>query len=152
MGISQIVVNDFYQLFSKSPEAAKQRAVPLLSRIIIVVAAVGSIIPAFIMPHMLLAALFVFTFGIPMFVMMVTGLFWKRNSNVAFITLIVAIIASFIWEYSGLGVLLGTPGWFNSVYLTLVISVILGVGLTAVLPGKPGLLTKKRVAPPAESM
>ena len=51
MGISQIVVNDFYQLFSKSPEAAKQRAVPLLSRIIIVVAAVGSIIPAFFMPH-----------------------------------------------------------------------------------------------------
>ena len=152
MGISQIVVNDFYLLFSKSSDKDKQKIVPWLSRLLIVVAGVGSVIPAYFLPHILLAGLFVFTLGIPLFVMMVTGLFWKRNSNVAFITMVVAIIGTFTWEYSNLAALLGTPGWFNSVYLTLVISVILGVGLTAILPGKPGLLTKKRVAASVENV
>lgn len=149
MAISQIFINDIYLLLSKSPD--KQKSVTTLSRIITIIAGVASVIPAYFLPHILLAGLFVFTLGIPLFIMMVTGLFWKRNSDVAFITMIAATIATFTWEYSSLGVLLGTPGWFNSVYLTLVVSVILGVGLTAILPGKPGLLTKKRAAVSVES-
>ena len=83
--------------------------------------------------------------------MMITGLFGKRNSNVAFITMIAGIIGTFTWEYSNLQFSLGMPGWFNSVYLTLFLSIILGIGLTAILPGKPGYLRKKRAGAAVES-
>ncbi len=152
MGISQIVINDFYLLLSKTPDKEKQKAVPWISRLIIVVVGAGTVIPAYFLPHILLAGLFVFTLGIPLFIMMITGLFWKRNSNVAFITMIAGIIGTFTWEYSNLAVVFGTPGWFNSVYLTLFLSVILGIGLTAILPGKPGYLREKRATAAVESV
>ncbi|NMB40816.1 MAG: hypothetical protein GX996_02645 [Firmicutes bacterium] len=152
MAISQIIINDVYLLLTKADDSQKQRTVPWLSRILIIVAGVGSVIPAYFLPHILLAGIFVFTLGIPLFIMMVSGLFWKRNSDAAFITMVVGIIVTFVWEYSGLATLLGTPGWFNSVYMTLFVSVILGVGLTALLPGKPGLLRKKRVDAVTESV
>lgn len=144
MGISQIVVNDFYLLLSNS--ADKQKLILTLSRILIIVAGVGSIIPAYFLPHILLAGVFVFSLGIPLFVMMIIGLFWKRNSNVAFYTMIISLVVAFIWEYSNLPVLLSAPGWFNTAYLNLVISLVLGVGLTAVLPGEKGILVKKQIA------
>ena len=146
MGISQIVINDFFLHFSNKTDAEKKKTTPWLSRVLIVVLALLALIPAYFLPHVILTGLFVFTFGIPLFVMMVTGLFWKRNSNVAFATMIAGAIGTFVWEYTSLSVLLSAPEWFSTPYFTLVISVILGLGLTAVLPGKPGLLVKNRVA------
>ncbi|HHU75393.1 MAG TPA: sodium:solute symporter family protein [Firmicutes bacterium] len=141
MGISQIIVNDLYLVLSKSPN--KHKAVPFLSRLLIVVVGAAAIIPAFYLPHMLLAGLFIFALGIPLVVMMVIGLYWKRNSNVAFYTMIVSLVACFVWEYTGLPAALGAPEWFGATYLSLVITLVLGVGLNLLIPGEKGFLVRE---------
>jgi len=96
--------------------------------------------------------LFVFSLGVPLLSMMIIGLFWKRNSTAAFCTMVISVIASFIWEYSALARMLGMPGWFGTTYLNLVIAIVFGVGLTAVLPGEKGFMVKKRVASSAQNV
>jgi len=141
MGLSQIVINDFYLAFSKASD--KGRLIPLYSRLLIVIGGLAALIPAYFLPHLLMAGLFLLSLGIPLFTMMVIGLFWKRNSTAAFLTMLISIIVSFIWEYSNIAILIGMPGWFGTTYILLVIAVIFGVGLTAILPGEKGLLTIK---------
>ena len=80
----------------------------------------------------------IFTWGVPMFVMLVIGLCWKRNTKAAVITYIVSWIANVIWVTCGLMDKLEMTN-FHQVYLCTIISVALGLILTAVLPGsKPG--------------
>ncbi len=140
MGISQIIINDFYLLFSKAEN--KEKFIPILSRLLILIVGLGAIVPAYFLPHMMLQGVFTFSLGMSLFGMMVIGLFWKRNSTAAFITMLISIIGSFIWEYSNLAAIIGAPGWFGSTYLNLIIILVFGVGLTYVLPGTKGFFAK----------
>ena len=81
----------------------------------------------------------IFTWAVPMFVMAVIGLWWKRNTKAAVITMIVSWVANVVYVTCGVQALLGSDT-FHQVYLCLIISLVLGIILTAVLPGgKPGL-------------
>ncbi|MCD8149010.1 MAG: hypothetical protein LUE92_05470 [Clostridiales bacterium] len=61
----------------------------------------------------------------------------KRSTVAAAITCFVSWIANVIWITCGLQDYLGMSN-FHQVYLCVIISLVLGVVLTAVLPGKPG--------------
>ena len=82
-------------------------------------------------------------FGIACTVMMIvitqiTGPWVRKIGTAAMITMFVSWIANIVWVTCGLQERLGMVN-FHQVYLCMIVSVILGLVLTAVLPGtKPG--------------
>ncbi|NLL58095.1 MAG: sodium:solute symporter family protein [Firmicutes bacterium] len=144
MSISHILVNDFYMVYSRKPDAEKQKLVPVLSRVFIIIPALAALIPAFFMPHILLTGIFAFSLVAPLFVLMPIGLFWKRNSTAAFLTMVISTITLILWQYTSLPAILSMPAWLSPAFASLFISIIFGVVLTAILPGEKGLFAKER--------
>jgi SSS family solute:Na+ symporter len=109
----------------------------------ILIPGIAAFVPAYSLPNILFTGIFGFGLGIPAFVMMALGLFWKRNATAAAITMWVTFLASFVWEFTSLRAAVGLPGWFATPYMALILSLVLGLGLTAALGGKPGLVRKE---------
>lgn len=109
-----------------------------IMRIMIVIVGILAIILSNFQPTVVTTINWIFTWGVPMFVMLVIGLCWKRNTMAAIVTFFVSWIANIVWVTCGLMETLNLPN-FHQVYLCTIISVVLGVILTALLPGsKPG--------------
>jgi len=132
MGIAQIITNDFYIRFSKKHNQKKELFV---SRLTIIVAGLLALIPAFAMPSMIMEFLFICSLIAPTFFCLMLGLFWKRNSNAAFVSVIVAIVCSCIWHYGNVGAAIGFPFWWVAMYTAIVVSIVLYIVLTLALPG-----------------
>jgi SSS family solute:Na+ symporter len=110
-------------------------------KISILVCALLFAIPAFLNAVIFPVFLWCFSFGIPVFVVYFMGLKFKVSKSAAWITIIVAFIVNFWWTF-------WTPSWAAgpwalNMYPVTVVSVVLGVILTLVLPGSPALLGKK---------
>ncbi|MCI8993930.1 MAG: sodium:solute symporter family protein [Eubacterium sp.] len=130
-----IISHDMYTLYKpKATEAQKTK----LSRILIFVIGVVSILICNFQPLPTPMVNWIFSFGIPVFVMAVIGIWWKRSEMATVITFVVTWIAVCIWSTFGLQDALGLAN-FHVNYISLIFSLILGVILTAVLPGKKGL-------------
>ncbi|MBQ9980771.1 MAG: sodium:solute symporter family protein [Oscillospiraceae bacterium] len=89
--------------------------------------------------------LWCFSFGMPVFVVYFLGMIWKSSKVAAWITIVVSYVVGIIWTF-------WPPAFMNNIlmgifalniYMVMAVSIILGVILTAVLPGEPGLRTKK---------
>ena len=107
-------------------------------RIMIVIVGILAIVLCNFQPTVVTTINWIFTWGVPLFVMLVIGLCWKRNTTATMITMFVSWIANIVWVTCGLQERLGMVN-FHQVYLCMIVSVILGLVLTAVLPGtKPG--------------
>ena len=119
------------------PEASEKEKTRVM-RIMIVIVGIAAIALSSFQPAVVTTINWIFTWGVPMFVMLVIGLCWKRNTKAAVITYIVSWIANVVWITCGLMEKLNMTN-FHQVYLCTIISVVLGLVLTAVLPGsKPG--------------
>ena len=119
------------------PEASEKEKTRVM-RIMIVIVGIAAIALSSFQPAVVTTINWIFTWGVPMFVMLVIGLCWKRNTMAAVITYIVSWIANVVWITCGLMEKLDMTN-FHQVYLCTIISVVLGLVLTAVLPGsKPG--------------
>ena len=119
------------------PEATEKEKT-LVMRIMIVIVGILAIVLCNFQPTVVTTINWIFTWGVPLFVMLVIGLCWKRNTTAAMITMFVSWIANIVWVTCGLQERLGMVN-FHQVYLCMIVSVILGLVLTAVLPGtKPG--------------
>jgi len=119
----------------KADEASKTRVM----RIMIVIFGIIAIALSNFQPTVVTTINWIFTWAVPMFVMAIIGLWWKRNTKAAVITMIVSWIANVVYVTCGVQAALGSDT-FHQVYLCLIISLVLGIILTAVLPnGKPGL-------------
>lgn len=131
-----IFAYDLYGGLYKPNASEKEKT--LVMRIMIVIVGVLAIVLSNFQPTVVTTINWIFTWGVPMFVMLVIGLCWKRNTKAAVITYIVSWIANVLWITCGLQEKLGMAN-FHQVYLCTIISVVLGIILTAVLPGtKPG--------------
>ena len=131
-----IFAYDLYGGLYKPNASEKEKTIVM--RIMIVIVGVLAIVLSNFQPTVVTTINWIFTWGVPMFVMMVIGLCWKRNTKAAVITYIVSWAANIIWITCGLQEKLGMMN-FHQVYLCTIISVVLGLVLTAVLPGsKPG--------------
>ena len=131
-----IFAYDLYGGLYKPKASEKEKTIVM--RIMIVIVGVLAIVLSNFQPTVVTTINWIFTWGVPMFVMMVIGLCWKRNTKAAVITYIVPWIANILWITCGLQDKLGMMN-FHQVYLCTIISVVLGLLLTAVLPGsKPG--------------
>lgn len=128
-----------YDLFGGlyKPNATEKEKVRVM-RIMIVIVGVLAIALSTFQPTVVTTINWIFTWGCPLFVMLVIGLVWKRNTKAMVITCFVSWIANVVWITCGVQEMLGMVN-FHQVYLCTIISVVLGLILTAVLPGsKPG--------------
>jgi SSS family solute:Na+ symporter len=113
-----------------------------LMRPMIIVCAILAFIPAMTVPIVFPVFLWAFSFGIPVFMMFFVGMGWKASKSAAWITILVTYLINFIWTF-------WTPSWASgpwalNMYPVTVSTIVLGIVLTVVLPGKPGLLKRHR--------
>lgn len=140
MGNATVLVNDIFKkaCFPKMSDETRLK----LMRPTILLCGLLAVVPAFFAPILFPVFLWAFSFGIPLFMIMLFGLVWKTSKSAAWITVVVTYIVNFWWTFA-------TPEWASgpwalNMYPVTVCSIVLGVVLYAVLPGEPGLL--KRIA------
>ena len=78
------------------------------------------------LPPILAAMNWLFSWLVPVYWVVVFGLFWKRNSTVAVVTLLSAWAAKSAWSFSALPELLGMLEAPNA-YVTLAVTLSVGV-------------------------
>ena len=135
-----LISHDMYTLY-KPKATEKQKST--LSRVIIVIIGVISIAICNFQPAVVDMVNWCFSFGIPVFIMGVIGLWWKRSAKASVITFIATWIVVCIWSTFGLQNALGWAN-FHVNYISLIVAVIVGMITTAALPGKKGLFVGKR--------
>lgn len=140
MAPSSMFVQDIYKSLWKKD--ATEKEVTRYTRILIVILSVAAVIASFNLPPMVEGANWLFLWLIPIFWLTVMGLFWKRSKAAAQITLFITWGINLLWSFTGLPALLGMEGVLNG-YVTLVLTLVIGVITNLVIPGKPGLLNKK---------
>ncbi len=95
-------------------------------RITIVVLAVIAMTVAAFLPPILAAMNWLFSWLVPIFWVVVFGLFWKRSSATAVATLAAAWIANSAWSFTELPSMLNMADIPNA-YITLVVTLVVGV-------------------------
>ena len=129
----------FLKWFPNATEKQKST----LSRVIIIIIGIVSIAICNFQPAVVDMVNWCFSFGIPVFIMGVIGLWWKRSTKASVITFIITWIVVCIWSTFGLQNALGWAN-FHVNYISLIVALIVGVISTAVLPGKKELFAGKR--------
>ncbi|WP_319388113.1 sodium:solute symporter family protein [uncultured Cohaesibacter sp.] len=150
MAPATIFTIDIYKNFFNPDAGEKEER--LVTRVMIVVLGVAAFMVAAYLPPIVSAMNWLFAWMTPVFWLIIIGLFWKRSNVAAMITLAVTWIVNSAWSFSSLPSMVGMEGQPN-VYPCLVVGVGLGVVLTAILPGKPGLFKDlKETAPVADAV
>lgn len=117
----------------------------ILTRIMIFVCAVLVIIPALKLTLMFSIFMWTFSFAIPVFGVYLIGMLWKVNRVAAWTTILAGYAASFLWTFA-------PPTWLpeylshNVVYPTTIATVIFGVVMNIILPGKPGYMSQLKAS------
>jgi len=135
MGLGALFARNVYTL--KNPNMTGKQETRII-RIIIVLAGILACAVSSFMPAIINGANWVFAWLAPIFWAVIFGLFWKRSSTAAGVMLGTAWIAIMIWTYTPLPFALGLQG-IPVPYLSLGISLIVGIIVTAILPGQTAL-------------
>jgi len=135
---SHIIVHDIFKR-AVNPKMS-DRTFLILTRVMIIVCAVLVVIPALQLPFIFSVFMWTFSFGIPVFGVYLIGMLWKVNKVAAWVTILAAYAANFIWTFA-------TPSWWPSsmslnVYPTTIVTVLFGVVLNLILPGEPAYLKR----------
>ncbi len=107
------------------PHASEDEMARVIRITIVALAVVAMSVAAFL-PPILAAMNWLFSWLVPVFWVVVFGLFWKRNSTVAVVTLLSAWAANSAWSFSALPELLGMLEAPNA-YVTLAVTLSVGV-------------------------
>ena len=107
------------------PHASEDEMARVIRITIVALAVVAMSVAAFL-PPILAAMNWLFSWLVPVFWVVVFGLFWKRNSTVAVVTLLSAWAANSAWSFSALPELLGVLEVPNA-YVTLAVTLSVGV-------------------------
>lgn len=130
-----IITVDIYKNLYR-PNASEAELTRVMRILIITLAVIAMSVAAFL-PPILAAMNWLFSWLVPIFWVVLFGLFWKRNTKVAMATLISAWIANSLWSFSSISAVLGLPGDINP-YVTLLVTLVVGVTGNLVFSGKPG--------------
>jgi SSS family solute:Na+ symporter len=141
LGNANVIVTDIIKrtLFPKMSDETRLK----ITRPVIFIYAVAASIPAMFAPVLFPVFLWTFSFGIPLFIIMVYGLVWKVSKPAAWITIIATYIVNFWWTF-------WTPSWAEgpwalNMYPVTICSFVLGTVLFAILPGEKGKLHQLRL-------
>ncbi|MCR4420668.1 MAG: sodium:solute symporter family protein [Clostridia bacterium] len=138
---STAFVKDIYVNLLK-PQAT-EKEVERAIRTVMLILAVAAVIPSMALPPIVAAILWLYAWSVPVSVSLVMGLFWKRSPLASGITWAVAWVANALWSFTGLPAALGVPN-LPGIYIVLLISLVLGIILTAVCKGEPGYFLARR--------
>jgi solute:Na+ symporter, SSS family len=142
---SQIIVHDIFKR-AVYPQMS-DRAFLILTRIMILVCSALVLIPAlWDLPPILSVFFWTFSFAIPIFGVYLIGMMWKVNKVAAWITVLAAYLANFIWTFWPQII-----GWWPenirlNVYPVTFVTVLFGVVLNLILPGEPGYLRQLKAS------
>ena len=145
---THLIVHDIFRK-AVHPEM-KDKTFLILTRIMIFVCAGLVIIPALRIGDQLVLGIYfwTFSFGIPVFGVYLIGMLWKVNRAAAWITMLAGYGANFLWTFVPAD-LIWMPEEIKSnpaVYATILATLIFGIVLNLILPGKPGYLRQMRNA------
>lgn len=137
---SHIIVHDIFKR-AVNPKMS-DGAFLKLTRAMILVCAVLVVIPALKQANILSIFMWTFSFAIPVFGVYLIGMLWKVNKVAAWVTILTGYAANFLWTFA-------RPAWVPAhftlnVYPTIFVTVVLGIALNLVLPGKPGYLRQMK--------
>ncbi|MEM9287437.1 MAG: sodium:solute symporter family protein [Pseudomonadota bacterium] len=137
LAIATIFAKDIYQpLYRPDARAAE---LTLMIRLVILIVAGIAIAVASLLPPILAAMIWLFAWLVPVFWLVLSGLWWKRHNGVAIATLMAAWAANAAWSFTSLPAILGfgTGANFNAYVTALVSFVVMVVGnvLVAQTPG-----------------
>lgn len=107
------------------PKATEADLAKVMRITIIILAIIAMTVAAFL-PPILAAMNWLFSWLVPVFWVVVFGLFWKRNSAVAVSTLVAAWVANSAWSFTSLPLVLNLEAVPNA-YITLVVTLVVGV-------------------------
>jgi len=113
-----------------------------VTRFGIVLLAAGAIVAAGYMPPIISAINWLFAWITPVFCLIIYGLFWRRSTTAAVVTLLVTWIVNCLWSFTGLPAAIGMADMPN-VYATLTVSFTLATVLMLTTKTKPGLFLRK---------
>ncbi len=140
LGNAQVLAKDIVErsLFPNMSDKGKMRNMKVCMIICVLLFAV----PALFMPVVFPIFLWCFSFGIPLFVVYIIGMWFKISRPATWITVIVVYIVNFWWTF-------WTPTWATgpwglNMYPVTVVSLVLGIILHIILPGEKGLLRQKK--------
>jgi len=119
-----IFSNDIYKRLYR-PNASEQEIAKVIRITIIVLAIIAMAVAAYL-PPIIAAMSWLFSWLVPVFWVVVFGLFWKRNAKVAMAMLIASWIANCLWSFTPLPQVLGMAKVDNP-YITLAVTLVIGI-------------------------
>ncbi|MGI6258075.1 MAG: sodium:solute symporter family protein [Anaerovoracaceae bacterium] len=129
-------VNDIYKQFI-NPEASEKKLANM-TRVLIVIIALFAMIVSTALPTILDAIGWVFSWVIPVWWMVAFGLFWKRNSTVTVLALVVPWILNILWSFTNIReVIGGVIGGLPNAYVTMISCLLIFVIGNAISKGEP---------------
>lgn len=147
IGNATVLTNDIIGRALAPKMKDKTRLV--LFRVTCVVAGLLFLWPALNTPVLFPIFIWCFSFGMPVFVAYFLGMRFKICKKAAWVTVILGIAMDFYWTF-------WTPEWAVGTFFELnmypvtIVSVFVGVVLTIILPGEPGLVVQMRERKKAE--
>lgn len=140
LGNANVIVNDIIKrtLYPQMTDETRLK----ITRPVIFLYALAASVPAMFAPVLFPVFLWTFSFGIPLFVILVFGLVWKVSKSAAWTTIIATYIVNFWWTF-------WTPSWAEgpwalNMYPVTVCSIGLGIITFALFPGEKGKLRQIR--------
>ena len=129
--------NIYKNLYNPS---ANDRQVANVTRGTIVVLAIIAMCIAAYLPPIIAAINWLFSWLIPVFWIVIFGFLWKRSTASAFATLISAWVVNSLWSFTTLPSMCGVTGPADpyNAYLTLAVSLLVGIGTNLIFKGKEG--------------
>jgi SSS family solute:Na+ symporter len=118
------------------PQASEDEMARVIRITIVVLALIAVSVAAFL-PPILAAINWLFSWLVPVFWVVVFGLFWKRSGVVAVSTLLVAWVVNSAWSFTPLPQILNMPNVPNA-YVTLVVTFAIGIVGNLVTEGRNG--------------
>lgn len=137
LAISTLFANDIYKpLFRPGSTETEQTRVIRLTIIVVAGIAIGA---AAFLPPILAAMNWLFAWLVPVFWIVVFGLFWKRHQGVAIAALIVSWVLNSLWSFTSLPAAMGMADAPNA-YVTLLGTLLVLVPGNMLVTAPPGLL------------
>lgn len=137
LAIATIFANDIFKSLFR-PDATEEAETRVVRLVIVIVAGIAIGVAA-LLPPILAAMNWLFSWLVPVFWLVVFGLFWKRHQGVAIATLLVSWLANCLWSFTPLPNAMGMPATPNA-YVTLVTTLVVLIAGNLMVAGRPGLL------------
>lgn len=140
MAPATVFVKDIYVRMYK-PNATDEEQTKL-ARIAIVILSLVAIVTAAQLPPMVAGLMWLFAWLVPVCFIIICGMFWKRSNAAALVTLLLAWLVNCLWSFTSLPQALHIS--LDNVYITLTVSLVVGIVMNLVCKGKPGFFREKK--------